>query len=370
MNTARRIAIEVTLACDGACRFCAQQGLARKDVSAAAVAQAIAEAAAAGHEITLTGGEPTRRAELTQWVAMARELGAPAVGLQTHGRALADAALTTNLVDAGLTDIHLSIHGARPEVHDYHTSATGSLTATLDGLRALRQRGPEITVVASTVVTRSNFRVLAELPARLRAWGVTAWSLRWPQTTGGAEAAFDRIVPRLGLAAPFVLHAAAVARREGLAVVIAGLPSCVLGPMAELAQTTRRRSHGEVCNGCPSYDGCPGVDAHYLRRFGPGELHRVDERMAARPTGANSGRTSPALARMFVGIGRTAPPRTLTETVADSPQRARARLPVLGRPDPAEQEVRRHDTPNTAALPGLFPALFDADNDADNDVDT
>lgn len=365
MSTTTRIAIEVTLACDGACRFCAQQGMVREDVSASAVAQTIADAAAAGHEITLTGGEPTRRAELTQWVAMAREFGAPAVGLQTHGRALADAALTTQLVDAGLTDIHLSIHGARPEVHDYHTSATGSLTATLDGLRALRQRGPEITVVASTVVTRSNFRGLAELPARLRAWGVTAWRLCWPQAAGGAQAAFDRIVPRFGLAAPFVLHAAAAARREGLAVVTAGLPSCVLGPMAELAHTTRRRSHDEVCNDCPSYATCSGVDAHYLRRFGPGELHRVDERSLTRPDGPSSGQTSPALARMFVGIGRTALPPTSTETVADSPQRARARLPVLGRPDPAEQEVRRRSTPNTAALPGLFPALFNAETGGD-----
>lgn len=337
--------IEVTLACDGACRFCAQVGLERVDRDAEAVLAEVRRAA--GEAIAFVGGEPTGRVELPQWIATAREAGAPAVGVQTHARTLADPSRVEALVDAGLTDVHVSIHGARPEVHDYHTDAPGSLDATIAGVQTLRQHGPELRIVATTVVTRSSFRVLSELPVRLVGWGISAWSLAWIEPHGAAATAFDRLVPRLGLAAPFVLHAIAAARRLGLPAFTSGLPRCVLGPFVDTAieREVADDRFAEPCTECPARPRCCGIAPAYLARFGAEELRPVEA-----PTAA-----SDDLHTAFVGTGRLGP----TETEPpEPPARARSRLPVLGRPDPAHQEVRRRQAADGEALRGLFPDLF------------
>jgi len=346
----RRRSIEVTLACDGACRFCPQVGLERKARDEAAVLAEIERAGQEGDAVTFVGGEPTGRRELADWIAAAREAGAPAVGLQTHARALRDPARAKALIDAGLTDVHVSIHGARPDVHDYHTDAPGSLDATVAGIQTLREHGPDLQLVATTVVTRSSFRVLAELPVRLAGWGIGAWSLAWVEPRGAAASAFDRLVPRLGLAAPFVLHAIATARRLGVPAFTSGLPHCVLGPFGDTALRADGDDDarfGEPCTGCPARPRCPGVAPSYLARFGDEELRPVDAAEASRePT-----------RRLFVGPGRLG--SALAQPPAEPPVRARSRLPVLGRPDPAVQEVRGRRSADGPALRGLFPDLFD-----------
>ena len=353
--TPRRLPIEVTLACDGACRFCAQVGLAREDRDADALLAEVKRAGEAGHAITLVGGEPTRRAELPEWIAAARTAGAPAVGLQTHARALRDPERAKTLVDAGLTDVHVSVHGARAEVHDYHTAAAGSLDATIAGVRTLAQHGPAVRVVATTVVTRSNFRVLAELPIRLAAWGIAAWSLAWIEPHGAAATSFDRLIPRLGLATPFVLHAIATARRLGLPAFTSGIPHCALGPFADAALTPNAPADdrfAQPCEQCPARPTCSGVAPAYLDRFSPEELRP--------PTTATRPGDNPDLRQMFVGPGRLAP--APTDPRPYPPSRARNRLPVLGRPDPAHQEVRRKQPADPQALRDLFPDLFPSDD--------
>lgn len=340
--------IEVTLACDGACRFCAQVGLPRVDRDGDAVLAEIERAGAAGEAIAFVGGEPTGRTELAGWIAAAREAGAPAVGVQTHARALGDPVRAKALIDAGLTEVHVSIHGARPEVHDYHVNAPGSLDATIAGVQTLRQHGPELRIVATTVVTRSSFRVLSELPVRLVGWGISAWSLAWVEPHGAAASAFDRLVPRLGLAAPFVLHAIATARRLGLPALTSGLPRCVLGPFADTAieREVANDRFAEPCTECPARSRCCGIAPAYLARFGDDELRPVE----STATGPDD------LRAVFVGIGRLGPAAI---EPPEPPARARSRLPVLGRPDPAHHEVRRKQAADGEALRGLFPGLFE-----------
>src|SRR5262249_11560430 len=152
-------------------------------------------------------------------------------GLQTHGRRLA--ALAAPLAAAGLTDVLVSLHGAAAAVHDYHTGVDGSFDALLDGVDAARAAG--LTVAATTVLTRSNFRVLAALPPLLDAHGVAAWLVTVPHTAGAAATAFNRVAPRLALALPFALHAVDAAARRGLAAFVAGAPLCALGPFAARA---------------------------------------------------------------------------------------------------------------------------------------
>ncbi len=344
--------VRVAATCDNRCRFCAQADAPVLTI-AADPAVALGSLRAAGHtSVGFVGGEPLAASDdpaaLEQWVAAARGCGFEAIGVQTHGRA--SAMRWSALVDAGVTDVQLSLHGARVDVHDYHTDVDGSFVAAVATAELLRRRG--VTVVVRTVLTRSNFRVLAELPAVLARLGVAAWRITVPHATGRARTGFDHVVPRLGLSLPFALHALDRARRAGVGAAIEGAPACLLGPMAAWSVVpgeTEPRVHAPVCAGCAARPRCVGVDAHYLARFGGDELRGRDE-FAPQPA------MPVAHAEMFGGVG--------AQVVAADAAMARPskRLPIAGKAVPGREETRTKAAPDAAQ--GLFAALFD---DADRE---
>jgi molybdenum cofactor biosynthesis enzyme MoaA len=344
----RRVALQLDTVCDNRCGFCAQAGLVvavPPDVEAA-----LENARAEADEITFVGGEPTLHAELAEWIACARALGFAAVGVQTHARALADASVVERLHAAGLTDVHVSIHAATAAAHDYHVGVEGSFVAIKAALAHLRARG--VALVATTVLTRSNMRVLAALPPFLAAEGVAAWCIEVALAAGRAAEAFDRVIPRLPLAMPFALHALDRARKLGVPAVIAGAPSCMLGPFAG-RRPTPPRSFAAPCERCAARSSCAGVDPLYAARWGDAELRPLTLDVASEPL-------PDALARMFVGIG---PLAVHAPTLPISPAAARRALPVLGKVAPGIDEVRGRSRDDPAAMREIFPALFEPRDD-------
>jgi hypothetical protein len=214
-------------------------------------------------------------------------------------------------------------------------------------------RAAALDVVVTTVVTRSNFRVLAPMPRMLASRGASAWCIQVPRWRGRAATAADRVVPRLALALPFALHAMDAAEALGLPSFVRGAPSCLLGPFAARVLDDEPRAFGARCEGCPSRDTCPGVDEEYLARFGEGEL---SPRAAVSCDGGHA-----SLRAMFVGIGELAPPFE-SARIEPPPERARVALPMLGRPAPAHGEVPS-STPKKSgeALRAILPGLFDPD---------
>lgn len=345
-----RVSVAVGLACDGACVFCAQDGLSPEPVAEDVVRARLTAARAAGADaVTFVGGEPAIDPRLAGWVAAARAAGFARVGVQSNGVALAEPGRVAALADAGLTDLHLSIHGAEARVHDWHAGRPGAFDAALRTLAAARAAALEVVVV--TLITRSTFRVLSAVPRLLAARGVGAWCLDVPRWRGRAATANDRVVPRLALALPFALHALDAARALGLRAMVRGAPACLLGPFAAHAidGAGEVRSFAAPCEACPARPTCPGVDAEYLERYGAGEL-------AARPA-ATRAATDGHWRDLFVGVGAMAAPPTAS--VHPTPARARVALPMLGRPAAAHAEVpsgapKQSGEALRAILPGLF----------------
>jgi hypothetical protein len=302
--------------CDNECAFCALRGAeARSPMSPAEVREALGAARDAGRrEITFVGGEPSLDPDLADAIRAAREIGFERVGLQTHARHLAANDLAATLAKAGLTDVHASLHGPDSATHDFHTGVPGSFVSSLAGIGAARAAG--LHVVASTVLTRSNYRVLGDVPRLLGARGIAAWCVWIPRVHGRAAESPERIVPRLALALPYALHAIDTSLRRSLPAWIAGAPLCLLGPFATRALLDGPRAFGATCAECPSRPRCSGVDEWYLTRFAGDELIAREAAPAAED--------HPSLRRMFVGPGR------LGLSVAASPQGAPRRgLPVV-----------------------------------------
>jgi hypothetical protein len=293
--------------------------------------------------VTFVGGEPALDPRLVEHVARARALGFRRIGVQTNGRRIADADLVEALAKAGVTDLQLSFHGADAASHDYHAGVEGSFERGLATLAAARAAGVKVAVVS--VLTRSNFRILADIARLLAGRGVSAWLVEVSRTAGRAADARDRVVPRLALAMPFALHALDIAARAGMPAWIRGAPMCLLGPFARRALADAPRAFGDACERCDARPSCPGVDPEYLARFGGDELAR---RAAVEADGDDA-----ELRALFVGVGELA-------HRAAPPARARVELPMLGKVKPALAEVSSRATKRSGdALREILPALFD-----------
>ncbi len=212
--------------CNNACRFCSQ-GQWRETLGDRPAEEVHAEildaarTAAQDHGVViLSGGEITLREELPAWIQTAHRHGARRVLVQTNGRMLAYRKLVRRLKTSGCDMIAVALHGPRAEVHEWLTRAPGSFEQTLVGLRNARSEG--MTLHVNTVVTRSNFRHLAELAAILPRHGVAGWRLIWARPEGEGERLAPSIVPSAVIARPYVLSAIEVARRLGRRVSFEG----------------------------------------------------------------------------------------------------------------------------------------------------
>ena len=161
-----------TLACNLDCRFCDTTDRHRPPVGELSTERLVAiveEAAALGVQrlFVLGGGEPLLRRDATPaLMARAKELGLEGV-LTTNGTLL-DAPLRARLVDMGWDEIHVSIDGATPEVHDTLRGVRGAFRRTVRNTCALavetRRRGldrPRIAV--HTVITNLNYSSLKDI---------------------------------------------------------------------------------------------------------------------------------------------------------------------------------------------------------------
>lgn len=297
--------IGLGFACNNACIFCAQGDLRAGGDRDEERVSGLIEAIEADEVVAFVGGEPTLDDRLPAWIKAAGARGARRVLVQTNGRRLAYLAYARALHEASRSlAIEVSLHGSTEPMHDYHTSVPGSFKQTLLGLRNARSIGIETSI--TSVVTRSNFRHLAEIVAVAHSAGARAVRFALAEPFGRAARERDRVIPALELVKPHLLHAAGEARRLGLGVAIGD-----------------RASSPDV-----------------LDRFaGLGEVEAVAEPAPAASASSAS---------------------SASEKSAPEGEKRRVSLAVLGRPAPGRQEVRAQARRSGDDLKAIFPALFEA----------
>ncbi len=182
---------EITRACDLACIHCRAEAITRRSAwefsteeGEALLRQIVDFGGPRLPQVVITGGDPLQRPDLFDLIAYGRSLG-----LSMSATPAGTARLTAEMVDtfqaAGVASLALSLDGATAQSHDAFRGVDGSYAWTLEGARAVVERG--IPLQINTMVTRDT---AAELPAIyevVRDLGITRWALFFLIATGRGQ---------------------------------------------------------------------------------------------------------------------------------------------------------------------------------------
>lgn len=110
--------------------------------------------------LILSGGEVTTFDLLHQYVRDAASLDwFKKIQIQTNGRRLMDGGYLDHLIEVGVNEFFVSLHGLA-DTHDASTCVPGSFNQTVAGLKNLSSR--KVNVISNTVLTRNNVAGLLE----------------------------------------------------------------------------------------------------------------------------------------------------------------------------------------------------------------
>ncbi|MBL8684047.1 MAG: radical SAM protein [Myxococcales bacterium] len=176
---------ELTLRCDQPCTHCGSRaGDARVDEWTADEAVAfVSELAAMGaREVALIGGEAYLHPGFLRIVRALRDHDIRAV--MTTGARSIDATLATQMADAGLQGVSISVDGLEA-THDLMRASRGSFAQAISAMGHLRRAGIA-QISANTNFNRLNYRELEPLYDILREAGITSWQVQVTTPLGRA----------------------------------------------------------------------------------------------------------------------------------------------------------------------------------------
>lgn len=173
--------------------------------------------------LILSGAEITTCDHLEHYARYAASFGYfKKIQIQTNGRKLADQRFLHRLINAGINEFFISVHGPE-EIHDAITRVPGSYRETMAGIVNLA--ACDVNVVSNTVLTTLNYRHIVPLVRDLCAAPVSEiniWNL-FPMESRDSR---NLVVSLTDLAAllPDIM---AAGQSAGKAVVFKGFPECL-----------------------------------------------------------------------------------------------------------------------------------------------
>ncbi|MEM9068200.1 MAG: radical SAM protein, partial [Myxococcota bacterium] len=187
--------------------------------------------------VTFTGGEITLEKKLFQYLDYARTHGGfDHIRLQTNGRLLANRDYAKRLVDGGVDEFFVSLHGPDPETQDTISQREGSFDEAWQGLQNLKDLG--VVIMTNTVLTTLNVDTLTQIvervhplePARMEFWNYL------PMEDYADERQLLVPMHRLG---PAMRSALGRAKELGIRCAVKYVPRCLLGEHGDCIDNTQ-----------------------------------------------------------------------------------------------------------------------------------
>lgn len=307
----QKLVLFTGFSCNSHCHFCID--LNKRDLPDKSTAQIVEEMVRARGQgveyLELIGGETTIRGDFLPIVKTAKKLGFKDVVVVTNGRMLSYPDFAKATVEAGVTDLIFSIHGADAKMHDELTFAPGAFDELLKGVENVRKLGFD-RVFANCTVVKQNMKTLPDIGRLFVKLKIHhAEFIFVDPTYGGGYTNFDGLVPKISEAAPYMRETMDVGRAWGTRDwCVRYVPLChfegYLDQISEIREVelfrTRHwapdfknddvgpsrvvagRMKTKACDGCSLYDRCEGLWKEYIRNYGDTELIPVKGGSGAR----------------------------------------------------------------------------------------
>ncbi|MFC1704786.1 radical SAM protein [Nanoarchaeota archaeon] len=292
---ATRINLMASKQCNNNCIFCLEDCNISKVEGFGNLAQAKKaleiKKVSSLREILFTGKEPTLNENLVDTIASLKTKAHARISLITNGRRISYKPYLNKLVNSGLDNIMVSIHGHTHSLHDALTRSPGSFKQTKLGLKnAMNIRNKaHLGLITTTTLTKMNYQKFDKIINFLEKFKADAYI-------------FNPVIPR-GRA---LLHKGAVLvdyssiskeiqktlKKKKPGKIKVGLPSCLMGGFEcfvgareKIIKITGerkseekyegRKTKSKKCKRCSYYSGCDGVHKEYISLFGWKEFKPV-----------------------------------------------------------------------------------------------
>lgn len=235
------LTVTVDFHCHSACRFCiVQEGMNYyKGVPFETFQKAVDDNRRHRRyrRVTFTGGEVTLEKKLFDYIACARESKSfEHIRLQTNGRPLADRGFAKQLVDAGVDEYFVSLHGHDAATQDYISQREGSFDEAMQGMANLVELG--VCLMTNTVLTTINQPHLADIVDTVRPFSPVR--MEWWNYLPMEDYADERgLLSPMAQLAPSLRAALSRCADHGIEAAVKYVPRCLLGEHAHVQDNTQ-----------------------------------------------------------------------------------------------------------------------------------
>ncbi len=180
--------------------------------------------------IILSGGEATLEPALFEYIAIARKVpGVEHVRIQTNATRLGDRDYLQRLIDAGVDEFFVSVHGWDEPSTARITQRQGAFRAIVKGMEAVAQS--PATLLTNTCICADNYRNLPDIVALIAPFRpelLSFWTLHLRVDRPDTRLALARV----GDVQPDLLQAVDACDAAGVPSLVKWFPRCLLGPHA------------------------------------------------------------------------------------------------------------------------------------------
>ncbi len=214
-------------------------------------------------------GEPTLNPDLPKYIAYAKKKGFLEIAVISNGRQYKDKEFCRKLIESGVTEFIVSLHGHTKEIHEVLTRGKDSFLETTQGLKNLSELRHQFKfrIVISHVVTKVNYRFIGNFLKLMRNFTISEILLGVvrPYNCGGMKKFFFALMPKYSEVAKeidqlFEKNAKLFFSKEDANkkyVIINDIPACSSKKLVELIGIRREWVSGNDIKGEEYADGLP-----------------------------------------------------------------------------------------------------------------
>jgi len=227
----KRLDLKIGFQCNNRCFFCIQ-GNKRYNCpnKSDQEIKAILKRMKKDHDgVLFTGGEPTVRKELIDWIKYAKKLGYQSIQIQTNGRMFSYKDYCKALIKAGANEFSPALHGSNAKIHDSLTQAPGSFEQTVQGIKNLKELNQYI--LTNSVVTKMNYKDLPDLARLLVNLKINQFQFAFMhinEIIASSPQLIKKIVPRYKDSIPYIKKGIDIGVKAGIKVMAEAIPYCFM----------------------------------------------------------------------------------------------------------------------------------------------